>query len=138
MLDISRDRVPKRETLEWLVGVLSALGFNELQLYIEHAYAFSGHEEVWEGASALTSDDMKWLDRACEVQGVDLVANLNCFGHMQRWLAHERYRDRAECLSGWLLVPVVGTPSSAATAMQRPTSPTLLQSEWLTVRLEFC
>lgn len=52
MLDISRDRVPTRETLEWLVEVLAALGFNELQLYIEHTFAYSGHKEVWEGSSA--------------------------------------------------------------------------------------
>ena len=100
MLDISRDRVPTLETLQWLVEVLAELGFNELQLYVEHTYAYTGHETVWEGASPLTADDLRWLDRVCEARGIDLVGNMNCFGHMERWLAHERYRGLAECPEG--------------------------------------
>lgn len=100
MLDVSRDRVPTCETLEWLVGVLAALGFNELQLYIEHTFTYSGHDEVWNGSSAFTPEDLRWLDRVCEASGIALVANLNCFGHMERWLAHDRYRGLAECPDG--------------------------------------
>ena len=100
MLDVSRDRVPTRETLEWLVGVLAELGFNELQLYVEHSFAYTGHDEVWAGASALTSDDLRWLDRVCEASGIDLVGNMNCFGHMERWLAHKQYQGLAECPDG--------------------------------------
>ena len=100
MLDVSRDRVPTNETLEWLVGALAAFGFNELQLYVEHTFAYAGHGEVWRDASALTADDFRWLDRVCEVNGIDLVANMNCFGHMERWLSHQRYRGLAECPDG--------------------------------------
>ena len=100
LLDVSRDRVPTNETLEWLAGALAALGFNELQLYVEHTFAYAGHEDVWQGASALTPSDLHWLDRTCEANGVDLVANMNCFGHMERWLGHERYRNLAECPDG--------------------------------------
>ncbi|MEM7140459.1 MAG: family 20 glycosylhydrolase [Actinomycetota bacterium] len=101
MLDVSRDRVPTRETLEWLVGVLSAAGFNELQLYVEHTFAYAGHEVVWVDASPLTHADMRWLDGVAAAAGVALVANMNGFGHMGRWLAHDEYRDRAECPDGF-------------------------------------
>ena len=100
LLDVSRDRIPINETLEWLAGALAALGFNELQLYVEHTFAYAGHEEVWQEASPLTPGDMQWLDRVCEADGIDLVANMNCFGHMERWLGHERYRNLAECPDG--------------------------------------
>ncbi|MCY3635586.1 MAG: glycoside hydrolase [bacterium] len=100
MLDVSRDRVPTQETLEWLVWVLAELGFNELQLYVEHTFAYSGHQEVWEGASPFTAEELRWLDRVCQVSSIDLVGNMNCFGHMERWLAHERYRGLAECPDG--------------------------------------
>ena len=100
MLDVSRDRVPTNETLEWLVAVLGMLGFTELHLYVEHTFAYSGHEEVWREASPLTPADMRWLDRVCGAHGVDLVASMNCFGHMERWLEHERYRGLAECPDG--------------------------------------
>src|SRR5213592_1265250 len=36
MLDISRDRVPTRETLQRLVEVLALARYNHLQLYVEH------------------------------------------------------------------------------------------------------
>ncbi|MCY4663454.1 MAG: hypothetical protein OXC00_02170 [Acidimicrobiaceae bacterium] len=100
VLDVSRDRVPTNETLDWLASVLGRLGFTELHVYVEHAFAYSGHEEVWEGASALTPADTRWLDSRCEAHGLDLVANMNCFGHMERWLKHERYRGLAECPDG--------------------------------------
>jgi hypothetical protein len=100
MLDVSRDRVPTRDTLEWLADVLAALGFNEFQLYVEHTFAYTEHRTVWEGSSPLTAEDLKWLDRVCEARGIDLVGNMNCFGHMERWLSHERYRDLAECPDG--------------------------------------
>ena len=119
MLDVSRDRVPTNETLEWLVGVLAALGFNELHLYVEHTFAYAGHEEVWEGASPLTRGDFEWLDRCCEASGIDLVANMNCFGHMQRWLAHERYRGLAECPDG---APAVLGPGTMPPTCLAPTA----------------
>lgn len=101
MLDVSRDRVPTRETLEWLVGVLAAAGFNELQLYVEHAFAYDDHDVVWANASPLTHDDMAWLDGVAGAAGVALVANMNGFGHMARWLEHDEYRARAECPDGF-------------------------------------
>ncbi|MDI6861916.1 MAG: glycoside hydrolase family 20 zincin-like fold domain-containing protein, partial [Pseudothermotoga sp.] len=36
MLDISRDRVPKMDTLKKLVDLLSELKYNQFQLYMEH------------------------------------------------------------------------------------------------------
>ncbi|MDW3218144.1 MAG: family 20 glycosylhydrolase [Acidimicrobiales bacterium] len=101
MLDVSRDRVPTRETLEWLVGVLAAAGFNELQLYVEHTFTYTGHDTVWADASPLTHDDMRWLDSVAGAAGVAVVANMNGFGHMGRWLAHDAYRDLAECPDGF-------------------------------------
>ncbi|MEX2292654.1 MAG: glycoside hydrolase family 20 zincin-like fold domain-containing protein [Acidimicrobiales bacterium] len=100
MLDISRDRVPTNATLEWLVGVLAELRYNHLELYMEHTFAYVGHEEVWRAASPLTSEDVRRLDGLCAAHGIELVANQNTFGHMERWLRHERYRSRAECPDG--------------------------------------
>ena len=92
MLDVSRDRVPTMATLRWFVDVLSALGYNELQLYVEHTFEFVGHERVWREASPLTAQEIKELARYAAVGGVELVANLNTFGHMgavvaPRWLS---------------------------------------------------
>jgi hexosaminidase len=40
MLDISRGRVPKLETLLELVGHLADFKINEFQLYTEHTFAY--------------------------------------------------------------------------------------------------
>ncbi len=100
MLDVSRDRVPTRETIAWLIDVLAELRFNELQLYVEHTFTYTGHDVVWRDASPLTHDDMAWIAGRAAENGVDLVANMNGFGHMGRWLAHDEYRQLAECPDG--------------------------------------
>ena len=96
MLDISRDRVPTRETLERILEVLSVARINQLQLYTEHTFAYRDHEVVWRDASPMTPDDTTWLDDECRMRGIELAANQNCFGHMNRWLIHDAYRWRAE------------------------------------------
>ncbi len=96
MLDISRNKVPTLKTLYELIDHLAEWKINELQLYIEHAFAFKGHHEVWKDASPLTPEDIRSLDTYCQERFIELVPNLNCFGHMTRWLIHDRYRPLAE------------------------------------------
>jgi hypothetical protein len=112
MLDVSRDRVPTRATLERLVGVLALARYNQLQLYMEHTFAYRDHETVWRHASPLTADDVTWLDGLCAGHGIELVPNQNCFGHMHRWLEHPEYRHRAEAPEGFELLPGVHRPAA--------------------------
>lgn len=118
MLDISRDRVPTRATLERTVELAALARLNQLQLSMEHTFAYSGHREVWHDASPLTPAHILWLDGHCASHGIELVANQNCFGHMERWLRHDTYRSRAECPQGWEPVPGIRWAPSvlAATA----------------------
>jgi hypothetical protein len=101
MLDVSRDRVPTRATLERLVALLATLRLNHLELYTEHTFAYRAHEDVWREASPITPDDVAWLDALCAGYGIELCANQNTFGHMGRWLRHAAYRDRAEAPDGF-------------------------------------
>jgi hypothetical protein len=112
LLDISRDRVPTRATLERLVGLLALARINQLQLYTEHTFAYRAHAVVWRDASPLTAEDVRWLDQLCLDQGIELVPNQNCFGHMNRWLQHDVYRHRGEVLDGYELLPGVRLPAS--------------------------
>jgi hexosaminidase len=101
MLDVSRDKVPKLKTLLELVDRLAGWKVNQLQLYMEHTFAYQGHEEVWAAADPITPEEMDELDRHCRQRHVELVANQNCFGHFERWLKHERYRPLAMAPQGW-------------------------------------
>jgi hypothetical protein len=125
MLDVSRDRVPTRATLERYVALLELARYNQLQLYIEHTFAHAGHEAVWAAASPLTPDDLRWLDDRCAAAGIELVVNRNCFGHFERWLRLPGYRNRAEAPDGVEVVPglrfpaavLAPTPDNAAFAL---------------------
>jgi len=102
MLDVSRGKVPTMAELLRLVSALAELRANQLQLYVEHTFAFPGHEDAWRDASPLTAAQIRTLDDACAEVGIELVPNLNTFGHLERWLRHPRYRPLAECPEGWI------------------------------------
>ena len=102
MLDISRNRVPTMGCLKRLIDALAALHYNELQLYTEHTFAYSGHETVWENASPMTAEEICEIDAYCTERGIELVPNQNSFGHMERWLQHPPYRHLAESPNGFI------------------------------------
>ncbi len=101
MLDISRDKVPTLQTILDLVDRLAALKINQLQLYMEHTFAYRHHPEVWAQATPFTGEDILELDAFCRQRHVELVPNQNSLGHMERWLKHERYHHLAECPDGF-------------------------------------
>jgi hexosaminidase len=100
MLDICRDKVPTLETLFDLVDLLASWKVNQFQLYMEHTFAYRNHPEVWAEASPLTGEEALVLDAHCRERFVELVPYQNSFGHMRRWMAHDRYRPLAECPEG--------------------------------------
>ncbi|HXQ90293.1 MAG TPA: family 20 glycosylhydrolase [Acidimicrobiales bacterium] len=104
MLDISRDRVPRMQSVVALVDRLAAWKVNQLQLYMEHTFAYAGHEDVWRLADPFTAEEIRSLDAHCRSRGVELVANQNTLGHFERWLRLERYRPLAIAPDGfeWL------------------------------------
>ncbi|NNN22245.1 MAG: family 20 glycosylhydrolase [Acidimicrobiales bacterium] len=93
MLDISRTKVPTQKQLYEIVDLISSLKLNHLELYMEHTFAYVGHELVWENSDPLTVSELAALDSYCKERFVDLVCNQNSFGHMERWLIHPKYRD---------------------------------------------
>jgi len=102
MLDISRCKVPTMEELFRLIDLLALIGYNELQLYIEHTFRFRDHEAVWKDASPLSGEEIRQLDKYCQERFIELVPNLNSFGHFERWLRHPAYRHMAECPNGFV------------------------------------
>ena len=101
LLDISRNRVPNMKWLYRFIDALEVLRFNELQLYSEHTFAYQEHSTVWSDASPMTAAEIRSLDAYCGARGIELVANQNSFGHLERWLKHDRYRALAECPEGF-------------------------------------
>ncbi|MBK8267174.1 MAG: family 20 glycosylhydrolase [Planctomycetes bacterium] len=96
LLDISRDKVPTMATLRRLVALFASWKLNQLQLYMEHTFAYTGHETVWKNASPMTPAQIRALDALCQLHGIALVPSQNSLGHMERWLQHPKYAPLAE------------------------------------------
>ena len=100
MLDISRNKVPTMKTLFRIVDIISELGYNQFQLYMEHTFAYSNHCEIWKDASPMTAEEVRRLDSYCAEKGIDLVPNQNSFGHLENWFRHKKYLPLAEMPEG--------------------------------------
>jgi hypothetical protein len=102
MLDVSRCKVPKMEELFKFIDLMASAKLNEFQLYIEHTFAFSGHETVWGDSSPFTPSEILELDHYCRKNYIELVPNFNSFGHFERWLKHPEYRKYADSPAGFV------------------------------------
>ena len=96
--DVCRGRVPKLERLLELAEQLAYYKINQLQLYIEHTFAFRAHPRIGKGASPLTAEDILELDAHCAANGIELVPSLATFGHMSNIMKWPEYRHMAEDL----------------------------------------
>ena len=105
MLDISRRKVPTLETLKELVEVLSSYKLNVLQLYTEHTFQFARHPKIGAGCGSLSSEDILALDEHCRRHHIELMPNLQSFGHFRNTLALPEYRHLAETEVLWTLSP---------------------------------
>lgn len=123
MLDVSRTRVPTMETLFELVDLWAEWRYNELQLYVEHTFAYSRHRKVWQDSSPLTPDEVVRLSRYCRERGITLTPNQNSLGHMERWLCHDDYKHLAECPEGFVDPWGVFRPASSTISPVLPEIP---------------
>lgn len=101
MLDVSRDKVPTLQTLQALIDRFARWKLNQVQLYMEHTFAYADHARVWQDASPLSAEEVRALDAYAAARHIELVPNQNSFGHMHRWLRHDAYRALAECPLGF-------------------------------------
>ncbi len=87
MLDISRGKKPRPETIRTMIDFLAALKYNEFQLYMEgDCFKYAAYPEETADFDCLTPEDIRDLDRYCRERFIDLVPNQNSFGHMYTWL----------------------------------------------------
>ena len=126
MLDISRGRVPKLETLLDLAGKLADFKINELQLYTEHTFAYRRYKSVWRGWGALTAKEIQILDAHCRELGIDLVPNQNSFGHLRYFLENPKLKQLGEISLPYECGGDASSPGSdegvAATFLRRPST----------------
>ena len=62
--DITRGAVPTFDFLCALAEKMAYYKLNQLQLYIEHTFAFARHCEIWAGSDPITAEEIIRLDKA--------------------------------------------------------------------------
>lgn len=109
MLDISRGKVPKLETLYTVVDYLADLKYNQLQLYIEgFSFGYPSFTKYWEqDHTPLLPEEIRALDAYCSERFIELVPNHNTLGHMQDWLKLDDFKDLAECPEGFKFLGLI-------------------------------
>ncbi len=94
--DVTRGKVPTLATLKALVEKLSSYKLNQLQLYIEHSFAFKQIPDLWYDKDPLTYKEICELDAWCWMHFIDLVPSLATFGHLYELLRIKRFTHLRE------------------------------------------
>ncbi len=94
--DVTRSKVPTFDTLCKLVDKLAYYKINQLQLYVEHTFAFKYHTDIWAGSDPLTAEEIIRLDKYCRERFVELVPSLSTFGHFYMILRSKRKEELNE------------------------------------------
>ncbi|MBQ7670663.1 MAG: beta-N-acetylhexosaminidase [Clostridia bacterium] len=94
--DITRGRVPTLEKLKQIAKQLSFYKINELQLYVEDAFAFREFDGIVTADECLTAAEITELDDFCHAHFIELVPSLSTFGHLYRLLQSDKYRHLCE------------------------------------------
>jgi hexosaminidase len=103
MIDISRDKIPTLKTLEMLADQLMGMKINHLELYVEgFSIEYPAFPLVTAGETPFKLSDYVLFERYCLTRGIDLVGNMNGFGHMSAWLERPEFHDLAECPDGFV------------------------------------
>ncbi|SEU00554.1 glycoside hydrolase family 20 zincin-like fold domain-containing protein [Paenibacillus sp. NFR01] len=111
MIDISRNKIPKPETLLRIVDLMADLKLNQLQLYIEGSpFAYESFPQVWELETPLSGEEILSLDAYCRERYIQLVPNQNSFGHMEDWLSRPEFNHLAEIPEGFMLPDTMFDP----------------------------
>ncbi len=94
--DVTRGKVPTLATLRHLADICAAYKLNQLQLYIEHTYAYQAFPEIWQEADPLTADEIRALDAYCRERHIELVPSFTTFGHFYPFIHTPRFQHLNE------------------------------------------
>lgn len=113
MMDISRNKVPKLETLKAFVDKMAALKYNHFELYVEgFSFEYRSFKNYLEKDGYITVDEYLELEKYCASKMIDLVPNQNGLGHMTDWLKLDEFKDLAERPDGFFIWGAHRAPST--------------------------
>lgn len=106
MHDTSRCQVPTVETARRIIDFCAQYKLNFYSPYIEHTFAWEGHEDIWQGSGAWSPREYVELCKYARPRHVMVIPQLEAMGHQSNILTKDRYRHMAET-DGWSFAPAV-------------------------------
>lgn len=101
MLDISRDKTPSIDTIKQIIRWMSMVKMNHFELYVEgFSLALPSFPKL-PYDTPITVGEYQELEHYAKIYGIDMVPNINTFGHMTKWLELDDYKHLAECPNGF-------------------------------------
>ncbi|MCF8253749.1 MAG: family 20 glycosylhydrolase [Bacteroidia bacterium] len=100
--DISRGPIPKLSQLKKEIEILSHYKLNYFTLYTENVFQYSSHPNL-APKDGITAQEILELEKYAKLFHVELIANQQSFGHMEKVLANPKYAHLGE--NGHILSP---------------------------------
>lgn len=113
MFDISRNKVPKLETVKHILDIMSDLKMNHFELYVEgFSFEYKSFAQYLTENSYITVEEYQEIEKYANSKYIDFVPNQNGFGHMAQWLELDEFKDLAEAPEGIFLWGTHRQPST--------------------------
>ena len=104
MCDISRNKVPKVETVKYIIDIMSELKMNHFELYVEgFSFEYKSFKEYLTKNAYVTLKEYLEIEKYCIDHCIDFVPNQNGFGHMADWLELDEFHNLAEKPEGFFI-----------------------------------
>ena len=97
MLDCSRDAVMKPEKVKEFAKMISAMGYNMLQLYTEDTYEIDGEPFFGYMRGRYTQEELRDIDAYCASIGVELVPCIQVLAHLNQLVQWREYKPLFDC-----------------------------------------
>ncbi len=94
--DVTRGKVPTLNTLKGIADLAASYKINQLQLYVEHTFAYVDQSEVWSCTDPLTADEIIAFDEYCRERHIELVPSIATFGHLYEALRSNSFASLCE------------------------------------------
>lgn len=98
--DVSRGPIPTMEYFKREIRTLSQYKINMFCLYVEHVFKFQKHPKIAPVDGHLTADDIRELVAYGKKYHVELLPQIQSFGHQSHVLKHAEYEDIRESPKG--------------------------------------
>lgn len=97
MIDCSRNAVMNVPSLKRFIDLLSAFGYNMLQLYTEDTYEISGEPYFGYMRGRYTAEEIREIDAYAKSKGIELVPCIQTLAHLNAIIRWRQYHQIIDC-----------------------------------------